>query len=131
MSDEASRAQAAEAARTNYQAQRDAMVAGDADALGALLADGFTLTHMTRYLQPKVEWLADVRSGEMTYDAIQDVDVTVDVDADTGTPVLIARTRTEATIWGSHGTWPLRLRIRFSGTGGSWLASDTVASTWS
>jgi hypothetical protein len=93
MSDEASRAQAAEAARTNYQAQRDAMVAGDADALGALLADGFTLTHMTRYLQPKVEWLADVRSGEMTYDAIQDVDVTVDVDADT--PVLTARTHTD------------------------------------
>jgi hypothetical protein len=48
MSDEASRAQAAEAARTNYQAQRDAMVAGDADALGALLADGFTLTSSMR-----------------------------------------------------------------------------------
>jgi Domain of unknown function (DUF4440) len=103
MSDEASRAQAAEAARTNYQAQRDAMVAGDADALGALLADGFTLTHMTRYLQPKVEWLADVRSGEMTYHAIQDAAPTLR---------------------------PLQLRIRFSRIGGSWLATDTVASTW-
>jgi hypothetical protein len=126
-----SRAHTVEAVRANYEAQRDAMVAGDTEALGALLADGFTLTHMTGYLQPKAEWLADVRSGEMSYHAIQNVDVTVDVDADTGTPVLIARTRTEATIWGSHGTWPLRLRIRFSGTGGSWLASDTVASTWS
>jgi hypothetical protein len=71
-------AEIAAALRANYEAQRDAMVAGDADA-----------------------------------------------------PVLIARTPTEATIWGSHGTWPLQLRINFILVGGSWLASDTVASTWS
>jgi hypothetical protein len=122
------RAEIAAAVRANYQAQREAMVAGDADALGALLTDGFTLTHMTGYLQPRAEWLADVRSGAMTYHAIQDVDVTVDADADT--PVVTARTRTEATIWGGHGIWPLQLRIRFGRMGGSWLATDMVASTW-
>jgi hypothetical protein len=120
------RAEIAAAVRANYEAQRDAMVAGDADALGGLLADGFTLTHMTGYLQPKVEWLADVRSGAMTYHAINDV--SVDVDADT--PVLTARTRTGATIWANHGIWPLQLRIRFDRMGGSWLATDMVASTW-
>jgi hypothetical protein len=69
----------AAAVRGNYEAQRRAMVAGDADALGALLADGFTLTHMTGYRQPKAEWLADVRSGEMTYHAMDDVQVTIDI----------------------------------------------------
>ena len=93
------------AVRANYAAQRRAMVAGDAEALSALLADDFTLTHMTGYRQPKAEWLADVRSGPMTYHSMDDVQVDVDVFA--GAPVLTARTRTAATVWGGHGTWPL------------------------
>jgi len=118
----------AAAVRANYEAQRRAMVAGDADALGALLADGFTLTHMTGYRQPKAEWLADVRSGEMTYHAMDDVQVTIDISGQS--PVLTVRTRTEATIWGGSGTWPLQLRIQFTFEGNAWLAENTVASVW-
>ena len=116
------------AVRANYQAQRDAMLTADADALDVLLADGFTLTHMTGYQQTKTQWLADVRSGEMTYHTIQDIDTSIDLSGDA--PVIDARTRTEATIWGSHGTWPLRLRIHLTHAGGSWLAAHTVATTW-
>ena len=112
----------------NYEAQRQAMVAGDADALGALLATDFALVHMTGYRQPKDEWLADVRSGAMTYHAVADVDVSVDVSGDA--PVVTARTRTAAMIWGSSGTWPLQLRITFTRDGDSWVAAGTVASTW-
>jgi len=54
--------------------------------------------------------------------------VSVDIDGDT--PVVSALTRTEATIWRTHGTWPLQLRIQFIRVDGSWLASETVASTW-
>jgi hypothetical protein len=114
------------AVRANFEAQRRAMVAADADALGALLTDGFTLTHMTGYRQPKVEWLDDVRSGALTYHSIDDVAVSVEVSA--GSPVLTARTRTVATIWGGSGTWRLQLRIRFTFDGASWLAADSVAS---
>jgi ketosteroid isomerase-like protein len=116
------------AVRAHYEAQRRAMVAGDADALGALLADGFTLTHMTGYRQRKGEWLADVRSGAMTYHAMEDVDVSVDVSGDL--PVLTARTRTEATIWGGSGTWALQLRTTLARAGTTWLAEHTVASVW-
>jgi hypothetical protein len=112
----------------NYEDQRRAMVAGDADALGELLAADFTLVHMTGYRQPKAEWLADVRSGAMTYHAMADVDVSVDVSGDA--PVVTARTRTEATIWGASGTWPLQLRISFAHDGTSWVATGTVATTW-
>src|SRR3954447_3506867 len=73
------------------------MVAGDADALGALLAGDFTLVHMTGYRQSGAEWLADVRSGAMTYHSMEDADVDVDVSGDV--PVVTARTRTAATIW--------------------------------
>jgi hypothetical protein len=117
-----------DAVLANYEAQCQAMVAGDADAVGGLLADDFTLVHMTGYRQPKPEWLADVRSGEMTYHSTVDVEVTVDVSG--GSPVLSARTRTEATIWGGHGTWPLQLRITYRQQDGAWVAAGSVASTW-
>ena len=113
----------------NYEGQRRAMVAGDADALGALLAGDFTLVHMTGYRQPRAEWLADVRSGAMTYHSMEDVDVSVDLSGDA--PVVTARTRTVATIWGASGTWPLQLRIRFTFDGTAWLAENAVASVWS
>jgi hypothetical protein len=116
------------AALANYEAQRDAMVAGDADRLDGLLGQGFTLTHMTGYVQTRPEWVADVRSGEMTYHAIDDVDVSVDIED--GTPVVTARSRTTATIWGSRGTWPLQLEIYFASADDGWLALRTVASTW-
>jgi hypothetical protein len=116
------------AIRINYAAQRDAMVAGDADALGELLAEGFTLTHMTGYEQSRREWLDQVHSGEMIYHSIQDDEVDVDVHGED--PVLIARSRTEATIWGAHGVWPLELEIHYVADGDRWLAAYTVASTW-
>jgi hypothetical protein len=121
-------AEIGKAVRANYEGQRRAMVAGDADALGALLADGFTLVHMTGYEQPKAEWLADVRSGAMSYCSMEDVEVSVDLAATA--PVVTARTRTSATIWGASGTWPLQLRITFIHEDSAWVASGTVASTW-
>ena len=62
----------AAAVSANYDGQRRAMVAGDAEALGELLAGDFTLVHMTGYRQPRAEWLADVRSGAMTYHSMED-----------------------------------------------------------
>jgi Domain of unknown function (DUF4440) len=121
-------ADVAAAVLDNYEAQRQTMIAGDADALGDLLADDFVLVHMTGYRQPKAEWLADVRSGAMSYHAMTDVDVSVDVSGEA--PVVTARTRTAATIWGATGTWPLQLRIAFTRDGGAWVAAGTVASTW-
>jgi hypothetical protein len=118
-----------EAVRAGYQAQREAMVAGDAEALADQLAADFTLTHMTGYLQSRREWLAQVASGEMSYHAMEDVAVSVK-DADTSEPVLTARTRTDATIWGGRGVWPLQLEIHFERRDGRWLAAETIASTW-
>lgn len=115
--------------RVSYDAQRAAMVTGDAHALGGQLAHGFTLTHMTGYVQSRREWLEQVGSGEMTYHSVEDVAVSVE-DADAGAPVLTARTRTDATIWGGRGVWPLQLEIHFAHDGDRWVAARTVASTW-
>lgn len=115
--------------RKAYEAQRDAMVAGDTAALDALLDATFTLTHMTRHVQPKADWLAEIDSGGMRYHSIEDVEVTVSYDG--GAPVLTARTLTDATIWGGRHTWRLRLRVEFTEHAGQRLvALRTVASMW-
>jgi hypothetical protein len=116
------------AIRANYDAQCRAMVDAAADELDVLLAADFTLTHMTGYEQSRNEWLDDVRSGRMRYHRMHDVEVSL-VPDDTA-PVLTARTVTEATIWGAHGTWNLRLRIRYARVQGEWVAQQTIASTW-
>ncbi|HET9873926.1 MAG TPA: nuclear transport factor 2 family protein [Propionibacteriaceae bacterium] len=113
--------------RMSYAEQRKAMLSGDADALGKLLAADFTLTHMTGYRQSRAEWLADVRSGEMSYHSIEDVNIKVEVVDEA---VLTARTKTSATIWGSRGRWPLQLEIHFTQDGHRWLAAYTIASIW-
>lgn len=120
----------AEAAEVVAAHEREcrAMVDGNVAVLGSLLAEDFALTHMTGYRQPREEWLHDVETGRMRYHSMVDARVDARVDGDVA--LLDARTRTEATIWGGHGVWRLRLRTRFERTPDGWIAQETVASTW-
>lgn len=106
-----------------------AMVSGGPTRLDPLLADGYTLTHMTGYVQPKTEWLGEVGAATMAYHSIRDADVVVEVHPESAT--VDARTHTDATIWGSRNNWRLRLRTDFApGDDGEVVALRTVASTW-
>jgi len=111
-----------------FETMCEAMVAGDIEELDGLLAEEFTLTHMTGYVQSKAEWLEAIASGEMQYHRMETVEAT---SSPVGTaPGLIARTLTDATIWGSRATWRLTLRSWFEPRGEEWLVARTVASTW-
>ena len=92
----------ADTLRAVHGAMCQAMVDADADALGQLLADDFTLTHMTGYRQLRAEWLQQVRDGRMSYHRMADAAVHVDA-SDAARLVLTARTWTEATIWAAAG----------------------------
>ena len=116
------------AVRKNYELQAEAMVLGDTNELDGLLDDDFTLTHMTGYVQSKVDWLADIDADRMHYDEVDNVDIVVTFEDDT--PVLTARSITEATIWGTHSSWRLQLRVYYLERDGRWIAARTVASTW-
>ncbi|PPL17969.1 hypothetical protein GY24_10945 [Microterricola pindariensis] len=104
------------------------MVLGDTNALDDLLDEGFTLTHMTGYVQSKAEWLADIDADRMHYDVVDTVETLVTFEHET--PVLTARSLTEATIWGAHSSWRLQLRIYFVIRDGRWLGARSIASTW-
>jgi len=47
------------------QENRDAMAHRDMPALEDILAAGYTLTHMTGYVQPKADWLRDIDTDRM------------------------------------------------------------------
>lgn len=111
-----------------HEALCDAMVAGDLAELDSILADDFTLTHMTGYVQSKAEWLDALESGQMQYHRMETVEATL--NAEGTTPGLTARTLSDATIWGSRSTWRLTLRSWFEPRGDGWVIARTVASTW-
>lgn len=117
-----------EAVVTALRRLQKLMVAGDTDALRAWLADDFTLTHMTGYVQSKGEWLRETDAGQFDYHAIDNRDVDVAVDGDTAT--VEARTVTDATVYGSRADWRLALALTCRRESGSWRPVRVVASTW-
>lgn len=113
-----------------YRAHLRAMTDADADALDALLDDAFTLTHLTGDEQPKDAWLAQVRAGEFSWHGVEEKTVTVHADADAGTARLVGHVITEATLYGTHADWRLRLTMDYARVGGDWIVLRSAARSW-
>jgi hypothetical protein len=111
-----------------HSALCEAMVGADVAELDAILADEFTLTHVTGYVQAKAEWLDAIETGQMQYHRMETVEATLSTEGTV--PALTARTLTDATIWGSRATWRLTLRSWFEPHGDGWVITRTVASIW-
>lgn len=106
-----------------------AMTGADTRLLTELLDPTYTLTHMTGYVQSKAEWLEEISTGSMIYHSIESADLTVTESRSAVT--VDHRTHTDATIWGSRHTWPLRLRTEVSiDDVGTPVVAKTVATTW-
>ena len=111
-----------------YQGQLDAMSRGDSAALDDLLGPGFTLTHITGYVQPKAEWLAEMRAGQFRYHRIDPRSITVTLAGDTAT--LVGRFVVDAPVYGSRSLWRLQLAQTYTRLAGHWTATASVATTW-
>ncbi|MEU2778047.1 nuclear transport factor 2 family protein [Streptomyces sp. NPDC007162] len=105
------------------------MVEGDTTTLDGLLAEDFILTHMTGYVQPKAEWLAQMRQGRFVYHSIEEKDTAFGVDDD-GTARLTARTLTDATVYGTRANWRLHLATDYVRHDDVRVAQRTVATSW-
>lgn len=68
-----------------HRAYLDATDEGDTEPLDDMLDDGFTLTHMTGHVQPKAEWLAQMREGQFVHHTIDEKNLTLDIKGDTAT----------------------------------------------
>lgn len=111
-----------------HRAYLHAMVEGDTQSLDDLLDEGFTLTHMTGYVQPKAEWLAEMKAGQFVYHSIDEVDTALDLNG--GAARLTVRTTTDATVYGSRAHWRLLLTTDYGRHGETWIPLRTVATTW-
>lgn len=113
----------------NYRAQLDAMTRHDTAALGRLLTDGFTLTHITGYVQARSEWLTEMNAGQFRYHAVEPQgEPQIQIAGDSAT--LTHRIITDATVYGSRNRWRLAFVQTFVRGDGAWLASKSVATTW-
>lgn len=113
-----------------YRAENEAMVKKDISRLDMILGDRMTLTHMTGYVQPKLEWIDQIQNEEMQYleskeEAIKDIRVEENWGQLTGQNLVTAK------IWGgSKNVWPLQMKMYFEKNNGRWVISKEVASTY-
>jgi len=105
-----------------------AMVEGRTDVLDALLDDRFTLTHLTGYVKPKAEWLAEIRSGQFRYHKIDQKDVSIELMGSTA--VVVSRAVFTVTIGGSRGTWNLQSTVQYRRTNDHWTVDFYRARTY-
>ncbi|KUN82732.1 hypothetical protein AQJ64_18465 [Streptomyces griseoruber] len=79
-------------------------------------------------MQPKAEWLAEMRQGRFVYHTIEEKSTTLDVDGDTAR--LVVRTVTDATVYGTRWDRRLRLATDCVRRGETWVVLRTEATTW-
>ncbi|MDO5093871.1 MAG: nuclear transport factor 2 family protein [Propionibacteriaceae bacterium] len=108
--------------------QRTAMFAGDVETLDRLLADDFALTHISGYVQPQAEWLAQITSGNMQYHNSDEVSWSVTVDGDTA--VVENHSHLDATIYETKRVWPIAFTFTMVKTDGRWVITQSVATTF-
>lgn len=115
--------------REQYGKMYDAMIRKDADALSAVLDDGFVLVHMTGMRQPKAAFIQSVLNGTLNYYSAQHEDVPVRVNGDTAE--LTGQSRVNAAVFGGgRHTWRLQQEITLTRTDGVWRMTRAVASTY-
>jgi len=113
-----------------YRDENKAMVEKDLSKLNKILSSSMKLTHMTGYVQPKLEWIDQIQNDEMQYlsskeDAIKDIEITADKAC------FIGQNRVQAKIWGGGAnTWSLQMKMYFEKKNGQWIIANQVASTY-
>lgn len=111
-----------------FQALNQAAIRQDVAAMDKLLADDFSLTHITGYQQPKAEWLTEVRSGSMRYFEFQEVDTNLKINGKHA--VLVSKNIVDANIWGVRNRWKLQQTVDFTLTKQGWRIDKSVANLY-
>ncbi|WP_037488832.1 nuclear transport factor 2 family protein [Sphingomonas phyllosphaerae] len=111
-----------------FAGQLAAMQRGDTAALALMLAESYTLTHITGYRQPKREWLKQMGEDLFIYHKIEMRTLAVTINANRASSS--ARLIADVTVYGSRRTWRLQLDQHYEARQDALLVTDCVASTW-
>lgn len=104
------------------------MMEGDTKGINKLVAAGFTLTHLTGYVQPKAEWYAEIESESMKYYGCEEMKTSVKINGNKAT--FTGQNLLDARIWGSRNNWRLQQIMELEKRGHKWMILKSVASTF-
>ena len=113
-----------------YRDENTAMVKKDINRLNEILASSMTLTHMTGYVQPKLEWIDQIQNDEMQYLSSKEDDIK-NIEINGSKASLVGQNQVQAKIWGGGvNTWPLQMKMYYEKNNGEWIITNQVASTY-
>lgn len=116
--------------KNRYCQVNDAMVVKDTKTLAELITPNSILVHMTGYVQPVKEWLAQIENEEMRYYAWQE-DAIKAIHISDNTASLVGQSRVKARVWGAGPTtWRLQIKMDFEKIDGDWKIIKQSASTY-
>jgi len=113
-----------------FRTVNKAMVEKNLVTLNEILAPSMELTHMTGYIQPKLEWINQIQNDEMQYFSSKE-EAIKDIEINGNKASFISQNQVQAKIWGGGiNTWPLQMKVYFEKQNGKWIIVKQVASTY-
>ena len=114
-----------------YRELCDASMKKDADRIAAVLADDYVLVHMTGMRQSARDYIDAVCDGTLNYYSTEHDSIDVRVSADGAHATIRGRSRVKAAVFGGgRHTWHLQQDLKAEKIGGSWLLTESRASTY-
>lgn len=104
------------------------MIEKDTAEMNKILDEGFTLTHITGYVQPKKEWLLEIESERMKYYSAKEVKAEVLIDGDKAK--FVSQNVLDARIWGTRNNWRIQQTMRLEKRNGKWIILNSLATTF-
>ncbi|HWJ27151.1 MAG TPA: nuclear transport factor 2 family protein, partial [Flavisolibacter sp.] len=104
------------------------MIERNTAAINKIVDANFTLTHMTGYVQPKLEWFSEIEKESMKYYSAIEVAHRIKVEG--GKATFMNQNLVDARIWGSRNTWHLQQNMQLEKRVGQWIILNSVAKTF-
>lgn len=118
-----------ETIRELYREYWRCMIAKDAQGLRALMAEDYTLRHMTGVQQGREEFLRGVQNGTFNYYSAEHDSIEVTISGDAA--AMIGRSRVLAAVYGGRKTsWKLQGNFTLRKENGAWRFTGSRASTY-
>jgi hypothetical protein len=112
------------------RAYHSAMVDARLDDLATILADNFSLVHITGYVQPRGEWFDVIGSGQFQYHRIDIDEALLSVSISGNTATVKGRGVFDATINGMRRSWRLQFAIQVAKDRGAWRMAGAQYTTF-
>ena len=105
-----------------YKLMEQAMVDANIDILNEVILDGTTFRHMSGKVQTKEEYLNDIKTGSLDYQAytIENEKITIDGDD----AYIKAKVTLTANAYGAQGSWPFNVNAHMKRIKGIWYYTN-------